>query len=383
LARHDVRIEDATVALAHAMSDRDTELRARAARCLGSIGPAAADALPHLRAALTDPEPEVRREAAKALWLVGEDRSGVAVLVRDLAGGSRWGTRRFAATTLGDMGEAGAEGLGEVLMRREEPERWRLARDERYPQTPQDEAVRELSEMGKAGAAQLARGLRHPQVEVRRKAAYALSEMGHAASAALDGLGAALSDDDARVRGAAAEALSCLGADVKGVIAQLLAARGAEDMRTRWFVARALAKCGDATRPVVDALRDSLDDPSCLVRVEAAGGLCLRAPDDAAVRVLVGSVQAGRPIPLGEAFGAQWQALWYLARIRGQEETVVRSLAAAARHGNDELLEIDEYVFEAMGERAAAIFPLLEAAARAGVRSAREWGRRALQLAHR
>jgi hypothetical protein len=54
------------------LGDEDPELRWRAARALGAIGPDAADAVPDLTTALGDETPLVRAQAAYALGQMGE-----------------------------------------------------------------------------------------------------------------------------------------------------------------------------------------------------------------------------------------------------------------------------------------------------------------------
>lgn len=376
-------LDPATLALALSLKDAETGVRTMAARALGRAGERASEALPHLREAVEDPDPEVRREVAKTLWLVGRDRSGVPVLARDLAHDAVWWTRRCAAVALAGMGEAGAEGLGDVLMLPEEPGRWRMAADEPDPltPTPQDEAVQQLPGMGEAGARQLARALGHPQAEVRRSAAGALRSMEEASTAVpVEDLAAALSDPDWRVRSAVADVLAGAGPRTRDVLPQLLAALDASDAGTRCWVVRALGSNGPDAPGVERALRRALGDACPLVRVSAAGLLCERWGDTAMLPLLTAALRNGEPIEPVADLGAQAQAICCLARVEGQERLVVETLVEAARRGNDVLLQVDRLAIQRMGPRARAVAWLLEDAAKSGDDAVRAWARRALEL---
>ena len=104
---------------------------------------------------------------------------------------------------------------------------------------------------------------------VRRAAAKALGKIGCADAAALQALGAALSDDaDAGLRRFAAEALGRLGATE--ALAPLGAALRDHDARVRNAAAAALQALGDAALPT---LRAALDDPNPETNFVAARAL--------------------------------------------------------------------------------------------------------------
>ena len=70
--------------LAEALRERDGSVRAKAARALGSIGPAAREAIPVLLDALQDREAHVRWDAARALGQIGAAAAeGLAAAVND------------------------------------------------------------------------------------------------------------------------------------------------------------------------------------------------------------------------------------------------------------------------------------------------------------
>ena len=77
-------------------------------RVLGDLGPAAADALPELRAMLTHDEPIVRINAARALWLVTADEEAALRVLRDRIDGGGSYDRSYALAALSDLGRAGA-----------------------------------------------------------------------------------------------------------------------------------------------------------------------------------------------------------------------------------------------------------------------------------
>ena len=70
--------------LVEALREKDGSVRAKAARALGSIGPAAREAIPVLLDALQDREAHVRWDAARALGQIGAAAAeGLAAAVND------------------------------------------------------------------------------------------------------------------------------------------------------------------------------------------------------------------------------------------------------------------------------------------------------------
>ena len=77
-------------------------------RVLADIGPAAAKALPELRAALRHEEPIVRINAARAIWRISGDPDKIVRVLRETIAEGRHG-RSYALETLAGMGPAGAD----------------------------------------------------------------------------------------------------------------------------------------------------------------------------------------------------------------------------------------------------------------------------------
>jgi HEAT repeat protein len=70
--------------LIEALREKDGNVRAKAARALGGIGPAAKEAIPVLLSALQDREAHVRWDAARALGQIGAAAAeGLAAAVND------------------------------------------------------------------------------------------------------------------------------------------------------------------------------------------------------------------------------------------------------------------------------------------------------------
>ena len=87
-------------ALADALKDPDREVRRAAASSLGTLGPAAADALPGLAATTMDSDPSVRNATIEALGRMGSP-AAVPVLVQALKDPR---TASLAVRALGNMG---------------------------------------------------------------------------------------------------------------------------------------------------------------------------------------------------------------------------------------------------------------------------------------
>ncbi len=70
--------------LVEALKEKDGNVRSKAARALGGIGPAAKEAIPVLLEALRDREAHVRWDAARALGQIGAAAAeGLAAAVND------------------------------------------------------------------------------------------------------------------------------------------------------------------------------------------------------------------------------------------------------------------------------------------------------------
>src|SRR5262249_8918017 len=172
------------LALCATLRDKDVDLRAAAARCLGRLGPAArqivvgdggvevAVIVPALLRALGDRDSSVRIQAALALWKVGHRTdASLTLLVRELS-------------VPGD----------------EAPDRKCAA-----------EALCEIGAEGRAAVPGLIRALRSPDTTVRFLAAGVLGAMGPAAASAAPELGVLLEEIPEALAARPAQALTKLG----------------------------------------------------------------------------------------------------------------------------------------------------------------------------
>jgi HEAT repeat protein len=292
-------------ALATALRDADTEVRASAAQALGSLGdPRAVEAL--LQALRNDADAGVRKMAA---WALGEIESPAAVggLSQALRSDSSAEVRAMAAWALGEIESAEAvDALGAAL------------RDSSVE--VRRNAVWALGEIESAKAVEwLIPALQDADVEIRRKATWALGEI--ESPAAVPGLSGAMRDSDAEVRGTAAWALgeiqSPAGIDALRVgmtdsdvevrrksawalgeiqdaraVPALTAALGDADHETRKTAVWALGEIQDAS--AIPALRPLLHDPDGEVRKTAIWAL-IEMDDPAVYDVLVELLQDEDP----------------------------------------------------------------------------------------
>jgi HEAT repeat protein len=187
---------DAVPALAEALKDQNAEVRQSAADALGRIGPAAADAVPVLVEALKDQNAHVRRSAAKALRGIGP--AAVPALAEALKDQDAE-VRQSAADALGGIGPAAVPALAEALKDQDTDVRHSAA-----------DALRRIGPAAAGAVPALAEALKDQDTDVRQSAAYALERIGPAAAGAVPALVEALKDQDEDVRWCAAHALESL-----------------------------------------------------------------------------------------------------------------------------------------------------------------------------
>jgi len=107
--------------LKEALNDKDAGVRYWGAIGLGNLSEKASRASNSLRKRLKDDAPVVRVAAARALCRMGEDDTGVPVLIQELGSEHQW-VRLHAATVLdniGDMARPAVPALKEALGDRE------------------------------------------------------------------------------------------------------------------------------------------------------------------------------------------------------------------------------------------------------------------------
>ncbi|MCG3178746.1 MAG: hypothetical protein BIFFINMI_01075 [Phycisphaerae bacterium] len=215
--------------LVKALSDRESDVRANAARALGWAGPAAADAAAPLADRLAkDAELVVRAAAATAIGCIAPQSQ--AALVAALSD-KEYNVRVAAAEALGNCGPA-AKGAADALVKLLADPRGEVRRA----------AVQALGRLGEAAA--LATALSADDAQVRGWSARALGDMGNAAAAAVPALVKAAADGDPQVRREAVLSLALLGPSAAGARDALSKACQDEDYVVRTAAAAALERIG-------------------------------------------------------------------------------------------------------------------------------------------
>jgi HEAT repeat protein len=218
-----------TSALLRLASDPAAEVRAAAMEALAK-GESSAPVLITLRHGLEDADVGVRLQSAKALWqLTRETRTTVPVLTRILTTREGW----QAAYALAQMGEAAAPavpGLVEALHRERVPRPYR---------TPPSCAFA-LGQIAGPAIPALRPLLESNDARSRLNALMAFGFMGLRGRDAVPELLPMLHDRDSEVRHAAALTLANIGAEKGQIIAGLSACLSAEDIYMRSSAAQVL-----------------------------------------------------------------------------------------------------------------------------------------------
>jgi HEAT repeat protein len=246
---------DITQAIADLQSD-DTAMQLQAADTLGSLGEAAQEAVPALKAALTG------------------DYEPLAVT---------------AAYTLAYMGDAGRAALLDVLT---------SASDIRTTEN----AAYGLSAVGAPALDGLIEALTHPAENTRAGAAFAfgetfaLGELPQAAQDAVPALIALLQDESDYVRRNVVEALGTIGGPLSQVVPALMQALDDADGQVRFTAILSLSRIGAKAGQAVPVLGRALHDDNRYVRANAVDALA-RIGTPEANQVLVHHLQAARWCP--------------------------------------------------------------------------------------
>lgn len=257
------------------------------ARILGSLGPAAAPAIPSLENLLQSIDDSAGREAmtpyhellmyqtqsevVRALSRIGMEPDRLLPILQGLLSHEDRRTRAAAIRTLGesDIPAPRVRQLGVEALSDPEPE-VRLA------------AVKILGKRGISEARPgLLRSLDDMDGEVRIAAAVALHRIDPENEWSLPLLREELESDKIRWRHAAAHALGSLDPVPAEVIPWLIEALSDRDDWMRAESARALGSMGAAAAPAVPALRNAAQDPDIRVRVQASEALeAVGAPEN-------------------------------------------------------------------------------------------------------
>ena len=193
------------------MSRPEDEVRQRAARELGSIGPAAAAAVPGLIEKLNDENSEVRGYAAYALGRIGDGSDAVIEGLSRLAFDRAAVVRRAALRALQRLNPPQEKVTPLVLKILEQGDATIIA-----------PALETLAEQGEAALPRLCQALQHDQACYW--ACLALAELGPKAGAAVPHLKPVLRHQDPEVRMQALAALGEIGPAAQPLIPDVIAA---------------------------------------------------------------------------------------------------------------------------------------------------------------
>jgi len=216
------------------------------ARALGQLGPVARAAVPDLTELLSDAAS--RAEAAVALVGIDPDQAKKAVppLIEDLQGDDekQRQTAVLAVARLGHAARPAADALVTLLRDRLLTER----------------EVKNLHEVWAEAVPGLVELLKSPDADCRKRAIFALGQIGPAAHAALKSLIAALADREEVVQAGAAQVLQAMGPKASEAVPALIAHLQARSAEVRAAAAAALghieAGAKQARRPLLECLLD-------------------------------------------------------------------------------------------------------------------------------
>jgi HEAT repeat protein len=233
-------------ALVGGLASDSGAVRKRAAEQIGEIGPAAADAVPHLQKLLGDPA--AGWSAGRALVHVGG--AALPALESVLRDSPDPGARALALDAYGSVERDPRKKLRVVTAASKEPsEEVRVM------------AARQLGTLGpQAGDAvpPLVELLHDPSPAVRFEACQALGGLGTTARGAMPGLRATLAGDaDPNVRSGAARALATMGRYAADNVPALVAALEDSSGTVRCSVAQALGWMGRAAAAAAPALEEA------------------------------------------------------------------------------------------------------------------------------
>lgn len=287
---------------------------------IAPYGPAAADAVPHLKGFLKDNDPIIRRTAAYSLVRIqgAEGTDAIRILVEAVKDEDAQ-TRMVYAMILGSLGPVVAE----------------------------------------QGAPALLLALKDEDVMVRRMAAASLIavDKGQAAEA-IPIIIEALSEPDTATRIAALKALGELGAASAEAVPQAVKLLAEEDLAVRRTAAYALVQIlGSAATDALPVLIADLADEDPITRDIAAVSLIAFGPAAAE------AVPALNKILLNEMPSSRWAAALALVHIEGAEaKAALAVLAEALRDMDPDIRLRFATVLGELGTVAADALPALNAA---------------------
>lgn len=263
------------------LHQRDSQVRADAALCLGEIADGAKAAVSELSGALGDKDDDVRAEAAWALGNIhGQPEKVVPRLLEAFTHNQEPSVCAAIVTALGNYGPDASEATPRLLKLLNTP-----AGQELPDEQVRSAAVYALGEIGAnpAEAVPVLIGeLRDPDAEVRSQAAQGLGKFGTAAKEAIPALirllpESSLDADDeedmAELRGSAAEALGEIGCDPATVVPALIATLRDSDAAARQQKVEALGSFGTDAAAALPPLKRLLEDDDAQVRESTTNAL--------------------------------------------------------------------------------------------------------------
>jgi cyclophilin family peptidyl-prolyl cis-trans isomerase/HEAT repeat protein len=389
LRMEDVRTFD-TALVARLLGHAEAEVRGRAALAAGRVRDGAA--APLLLRALGDSDFDVRARAAFALSVLGDTAAQVVTALADAALSGVPETAAEATAALGLLGAASGRPALELLLA-----------SERTPPAVRERALLAIWRLPRVATSTAAvkAWTRHPDVETRWRAVYALARFGGVS--VVEPLLGAMDDSDARVRMQALRGLRASLVDSAGlrnaVLPALLDAVADPHPHVRVGAIRLLPAYRDSQ--AVEAVLGRLSDPDANVAVAAAQALGEGASASALGALLDHAARAERPdavraaalasavrlrpgagVPLAERWidSTRWlprvyaaralaAAPWPLARpllerlARDVNPIIAAEALAAVRTSADTLPDIRRLYLERLG----AADPLVRAAALRGL----------------
>jgi HEAT repeat protein len=244
--------ELAIPALIHAFGDENEDVRQAASTALGKLGP---DAIPDLLKVVKAGPPGARQAAVAALGTVGGgDQRVITALTADLHGDGGTPT----AEALAKQGRAAIAPLAEAMKSPKEGIR--------------RAAIHGLKQIGVEAAPEIVDGLKSPHVDVRRASAQAFESLAIGDKLVVLSLVQALDDEDAQVRSSAGGALYTLGSNAKAAVPGLMKVVAKHsDAQVRMMAANILGNLGPAAKEALSTLRDvARDDKDPQVRARAS-----------------------------------------------------------------------------------------------------------------
>ena len=270
----------AVPALADALGTRDEGVRLRAMSALRAIGAPAKSVLPRLRRMIEQEESDsLRFYSLDAYCAIGADDESVPKVLQSALRDSSPEIRGLAAQELGDLGQAAAVAIDDLIaMLSDEALRARAL----TPDFATERAVRydAAEALGKIGpAAKKARGrltalmVNDPDAEVRVSAALAVFRIDGGNAEAMNALIASLKDDGEGTAGPqeAAKAFQQLGPRAAPALPALVEALNHMDEFIRSSSVRAIAAIGSPE--AFTAVRSMIDDDREWMRLDAVEAL--------------------------------------------------------------------------------------------------------------